>query len=76
MDNISTILQELPHTIKSYVVSNSDLSYTVVLNSRLSHEQNMISYAHEIAHIKNGDYDKKCDIDFIEVAAHLRKITS
>lgn len=70
MHEINTILQELPYTIKSYVVSNSDLSYTVVLNSRLSHEQNFISYQHELEHIHNGDYEKKCSIDLIELHAH------
>lgn len=30
----------------------------------------MIAYMHEIEHIKNGDYDKHCSVDLIELAAH------
>lgn len=70
MPDINTIFAEMPCTIKSFVVNNPDLTYTIVLNSHLSHEQNLLSYAHELAHIMNGDYDRMCDVDFIEVSAH------
>lgn len=60
----------LPATVKSYVVANADQSYTIILNSKLSYEQNMLSYAHEVDHIHNGDYDKKCSVDIIEIHAH------
>ena len=70
MEDIFVKLIELPYTIRSYVVLNKDQSYTIVLNSKLSHEQNMISYQHEMEHIKNGDYEKKCSVDMIELIAH------
>ena len=70
LEDIFVKLIALPHSIRSYVVLNKDQSYTIVLNSKLSHEQNMISYWHEIEHIKNGDYDKKCSVDMIELFAH------
>lgn len=70
LEDIFVKLIELPYTIRSYVVMNKDHSYTIVLNSRLSHEQNLISYQHEIEHIKNGDYEKKCSVDMIELFAH------
>lgn len=70
LEDIFVKLIELPYTIRSYVVLNKDQSYTIVLNSKLSHEQNMISYWHEVEHIKNGDYDKKCSVDMIELFAH------
>lgn len=71
MPDINTIYTDMPETIKSFVVCNPDFSYTIVLNSRLSHEQNLISYAHEISHIKNNDFDKNCsDINTIELVAH------
>lgn len=60
----------LPGTVKAYVVANSDMTYTIVLNSNLSREQNILSYAHELDHIRNGDYDKKCGVDLIEFYAH------
>lgn len=70
MENVFVKLIELPYSIRSYVVLNKDQTYTIVLNSRLSHEQNLISYQHEIDHIKNGDYEKKCSVDWIEINAH------
>lgn len=70
MDDINTIYSDMPAAIRSYVIYNRDMSYTIVLNSRLSHEQNLRSYAHELAHIKNGDYDRKCSVDMIEITAH------
>lgn len=30
----------------------------------------MISYEHELKHILNGDYEKKCSVDMIEINAH------
>lgn len=70
LEDIFVKLIELPYTIRSYVVMNKDNSYTIVLNSKLSHEQNLISYQHEIEHIRNGDYEKKCSVDWIEIIAH------
>lgn len=70
MDNIRTILYDLPNTIKSFVVSTPDGYFTICLNQNLSHAQNMKSYDHEVAHIMNGDYDKKCSVDIIEFRAH------
>lgn len=70
MENVFVKLIELPNTIRSFVVLNKDQSYTIVLNSKLSHEQNLISYQHEIEHIKNGDYEKKYSVDMIELFAH------
>ena len=70
MDNIRTILYDLPSTIKSFVVATPDGYFTIYLNQNLSHDQNMKSYQHEVAHIINGDYDKKCSVDIIEFRAH------
>lgn len=70
MDGINVLYADMPTTVRSYVVNNIDMTYTIILNSRLSHEQNLISYAHEIRHIENGDYDKKCNVDVIEINTH------
>lgn len=67
---IHTILADMPYSIKSYVVANADLSFTIVLNSALSYEQNQISYLHEYAHIINNDHNKKCSVDVIELETH------
>ena len=70
MDNVFVRYMDFPATIRSFVVANKDLTYTIVLNSKLSHEQNLISYQHELDHILRGDYEKKCSVDFIEITAH------
>lgn len=72
---IHSVLATLPNTIKAYVVVNDDMSYTIVLNDALSHEQNQLSYIHEYSHIMNGDYNKNCSVDLIEINAH-NKISS
>lgn len=71
MDAINVLYADMPSAIRSYVVSNTDSSYTVVLNSRLSHEQNLLSYQHELYHIQNDDYDlPHTTADRIEIKAH------
>jgi len=62
----------MPTTIRSYVVACQNNFFTIVLNARLSTEQNLLSYRHEIEHIQNGDYDKKCDVNLIEFNAHMQ----
>lgn len=66
---IKTIYCDLPATVKAFTVCK-DGFYTIVLNQNLNHEQNMLSYAHEYAHIKNGDFEKKCSADMLELFAH------
>lgn len=70
MKDINVLYANMPTSIRSYVVSNADMTYTIVLNCRLSREQNIISYEHELRHIHNDDYNKKCSIDMIEINAH------
>jgi len=68
-ENISTIYANLPTSIPAYVVQNSDMSYTIVLNSRLSRERNIVSYWHEMKHITEKDFEKE-DVQQIERDAH------
>lgn len=67
---VNCIYANMPSTIKAYTICNPDMTYTIVLNSRLTREQHLISYHHEMNHIENGDYDKKCDVGFLEIVAH------
>lgn len=70
MEDVFVRYLELPTTVRSFVVVNNDMTYTVILNSKLNHEQNILSYQHELDHILRGDYEKKCSVDFIEINAH------
>lgn len=67
---VNCIYANMPSAVKAYTVCNADMTYTIVLNSRLTREQHLISYHHEMNHIENGDYDKKCDVGLLEIVAH------
>jgi Zn-dependent peptidase ImmA (M78 family) len=68
--DIFTRLYQLPSTIGAYTVCNPDGSYTIIVNSALNNHRQLLAYAHELQHIHNGDYEKKCSADFIEIQAH------
>ena len=70
MEDINVQMHDLPTTIASFVVSNVDDSYTIILNARLTHDRLILAYQHEIAHIHNGDYNTGKNVDLIEVYAH------
>lgn len=69
MENIYTRFENMPTTIGAFVVENGDMSYTIVLNSRMTRERNLISYKHELKHIGNKDFEKY-DVGEIETRAH------
>ena len=51
-------LMDLPTTVRGYCFHDDDGEEFVVLNSRLTWEQNMKTYDHEQDHIQNGElYD-------------------
>ena len=65
-NDIKVILQDLPTTISGFVKETDDF-YTIVLNSRMTYERNKETYKHEQRHIDNGDFDKECSVDQIEL---------
>lgn len=68
--DVNVFLRDFPNTKESEVITeNSDGSYTVFLNARLSHDQLIESYRHALAHIENEDFQKE-DVQEIEMAAH------
>lgn len=69
MENIKTLFCDMPTTVAGYTVFKDDC-YTIVLNSKLSRDKNIKSYMHELSHIQNGDFEKKCSADLIEFFAH------
>lgn len=66
---INAWLIDMPTKIKGLTSKNEDDSYTVLINSRLNYEQRMKAYAHELMHIKNGDFDM-FDVQEIEIISH------
>lgn len=52
------------------VTHNEDDTYTIFLNSRLSHERQLEAYKHALKHIVNGDFEKDDSANVIENNAH------
>ena len=69
MDNIQTVMSNLPSTIGGFTIVADDY-FKIVLNQNLSFERNMQTYNHELMHISNGDFDKKTSVGLIEIMAH------
>ena len=67
MNNVIYI--DLPTSVRGFARYNPDGTYTIVLNSRMSIEQQRRTWAHEMRHIIRGDFDKD-DVDAIEVENH------
>lgn len=68
--DVNVVLADMPATIPGYSIANPDASYTIVINSRLNHEQQEQAYDHELFHIKNGDHNKQTNADALECYAH------
>lgn len=69
MDNVRTIMADLPTTIGGYTIKQDDF-YTIVLNQNLSHDKNLITYAHELSHITNRDFESSLPAGMLEIFAH------
>lgn len=70
MDDVFTIFEDLPTTLRSFVRENADLSYTIVCNSRLTEEAQREAILHEYRHIARGDLKSLAGVDQIEAEAH------
>ena len=56
-DQVPTILKDLPETIRGFTILGSDYEPIIILNSRMSHEQQQKTYRHEMDHIISGQID-------------------
>ena len=59
IENIPVFLKDLPTTIRGFTCLGVDYSPCIVINARLSKEQQRKTYRHEINHIRNGDMDNE-----------------
>ena len=68
--DVNVFLRDFPNTKECEVITeNSDGSYTIFLNSRMSHERQLNAYRHALEHIQNGDFQRQ-DVQQIETVAH------
>ena len=52
------ILQDLPTSVRGFVFKDDDGEPVIVLNSRLSREQNRKTFRHEKKHIQNDELNE------------------
>lgn len=55
MDEEKVILQDLPTSVRGFCYHDNDGEEYVVLNSRLTREQNRRTYDHERGHLDRGE---------------------
>lgn len=73
-NDVNVVLMDFKSTKPNEMVTvNEDGSYTIFINSRLSHNRQLESYKHAIKHIENDDFHKT-DIQSIEHNAHSSMI--
>lgn len=68
--DVNVIVMDFPNTKDREVVTeNDDGSYTIVINAKISHENQLRAYQHAMRHIYETDFEKD-DVQAIEVQAH------
>ena len=71
VENYITIFENLPYKVSGFIMYDSaDDYYTIVLNSRLSYEENKKTFEHELKHIKNNDFLKCHNVELLEASMH------
>ena len=56
--DINTFIIDFGNSIPATVTINEDGSFSIFLNARLSYEQRMQAYLHEMRHIQKNDFVK------------------
>lgn len=69
MEDINVQVLDMDPKVPEQLVRNSDDTYTIFLNARLSKESHVKSYFHALRHIKDQDFAKD-DVQDIEHFAH------
>lgn len=64
MEENEVILQDLPTSVRGFVFLGDDGEPVIVVNARLTHEQNRKTYKHEKKHIQRGDMFNKNYIEY------------
>lgn len=67
---IDVVLLDLPCSVRGFTKKCPDGNYVIVLNSRMSREQNQKTYQHELTHIKEGHLEKELNIQETEYTTH------
>jgi acylphosphatase len=65
----NVVYVDLPTTVRGFVRYNPDGTYTIVINSRMSAEQQRKTWIHEMRHIECDDFSSS-EADEIERRRH------
>ena len=55
MNDVPIVLKDLPVDVRGFICLGSDFEPIIVINSRLSREQQELTYRHELRHLRRGD---------------------
>ena len=58
IQGVNTVLKDMPAKIRAFTIANPDMSYTIIVNSRLNQERQQEAYRHELKHIQGKDFYK------------------
>ena len=67
--DVNVQIMNFPVPGSELVVPNEDGSFTIMINARLSYEDQMKAYAHAMRHITEDDFQKE-NVQEIEAHAH------
>ena len=57
----------IPHSIKGYVVREDVWSYDIYINPKISYEEQILTLEHELEHIRNEDFEVGANVAFLEL---------
>ncbi len=69
MEDINVQLLDMDTKIPEQLIQNSDDSYTLFINAKLSYENRIKSYFHALRHIRGNDFEKE-NVQEIESRTH------
>jgi len=69
MNDISVVLIDVDTMVGESIFKNADDSYTILLNSRWSAEEQHRCFEHALSHIRHNDWEK-FDVNEIERERH------
>ena len=52
---VPIVLKDLPVDVRGFICLGSDFEPIIVINSRLSREQQLLTYRHELRHLRRGE---------------------
>lgn len=55
MTDVPIVLKDLPVEVHGFICLGSDYEPIIVINSRLSREQQLKTYQHELRHLRKGE---------------------